>query len=406
MSIEKFSKQDILDDIYFIDFLNSRPLEPGSIKSYIVRLKDYCNFTRMSPTELIEEAKKEQIDRVWPSDRKIRRRLNTYTRDMEQRLEPSTVKKAVSLLKGFYHEFNIETFSIKTRKPISSDYEDLPTMDEIKQAVRNAKTRDKALILLHLSSGLSANEVLNLKYADFLKAIDTPGDTHINKLRDYISDTTIPSWRLRRGKTKGEKFTTFSSPESTYAIVDYLEERGYECEWLFTPQKYCKRIKDNTYISIFSRINDKHGFGLIEKETQNRFTSHQLRRVFATNLEKAKVDQTKINYMLGHQDKEINKAYFKKDPESIKEDYIAGLDSITVLSKIEHVKFKDAEVQKVLSELKSLKQRDELQRHVIQKKEKEIGELTERITAVEKKLTPEEAATGIIEIFKDSKKNK
>lgn len=364
-----YTRKDILKDEFVLDFFNSRPLKIGTKNNYISRIKNYCNFTGKLPKDLILEAEKEQDEGIRSRNRKIKKHLNSFTRYLEEQdYSPVTIKQYISDLKAFYHEYDIEVQKVRVAQYILSGVRDLPTMKEIKKVVRSANTRDKAIVLLHLSSGMTINELSNLTYSNFLEAIEAPEYTKIEQLRDLITSTTIPRWILRRGKT-GYEYTTFSSPESTLAIVDYLEERKYECKWLFPSKGNCAKINITSYMGIFQRLNDKNNLGFKENGKSRRFTSHQLRRVFATNLSGAGVDRSKVNYMLGHKEDPTIEAYFKNNPDKIKMDYISGLDSITI-NKIQVIKFDDPKVKEIQTEVAELKRQLALQKKVINQMER------------------------------------
>lgn len=94
-------------------------------------------------------------------------------------------------IKTFYHFFDIETPKINLKPENPPRRDDLPTIDEIKKALRNINTRDKALILLHLSSGMAENEVRELKTKNFIEAIGIPKNTPLDELRSTIKENPI-----------------------------------------------------------------------------------------------------------------------------------------------------------------------------------------------------------------------
>jgi len=59
-----FSDKDILKDEHVTRFVNNRNLRPKSIKVYKNTIKNYCNFTGLSPSQLLKKADKEQDMRI------------------------------------------------------------------------------------------------------------------------------------------------------------------------------------------------------------------------------------------------------------------------------------------------------------------------------------------------------
>jgi len=101
----------------------------------------------------------------------------------------------------------------------------------VKKLVTVADHRNRAIILLQLSSGLSSSDIRVLKYRDFLQALQLPVTRKVNvesvieELSNADDDEELIGWwHLKRYKTAVE-FTTFNSPESTRAILDYLDWR-------------------------------------------------------------------------------------------------------------------------------------------------------------------------------------
>lgn len=365
----KLTTQDILDDPYFQEFLDSSPLKQRSKDLYTLFMKNYSNYVKKTPTEIIDEAEKEQEDGVRSRKRSIKKYLNGFARYMEKRkYSPITVRRTIGLNKSFYLFFDIDVPKIRTIPHVPSTIRDLPTLDEIKKVFRTASTRDRALILFHLSSGMGRNEVTNLKYADFLDAIKAPSRTPVENVRDFISEKSIPTFIIKRGKVNNYEYVTFISPEATEATVDYLEERKNESEWLFANNDG-KKFPKRTYDDIFERLNDKNKLGFKSNGKARRLTSHQLRRCFSSNLLGAGVDKNKIDFMMGHRASQIAEAYFKIKPEELKKEYIKGLDSITV-NRVNIVDFESEKVQEMKEEMNELKNKVEMQNKEIQLQKK------------------------------------
>lgn len=73
-----FSDKDILEDEYVINFTTSRNLKLNSIKIYKNCLKNYCNYTGLTPTQLIDEADQEQDNEIKQKNRKIKTYLQGF----------------------------------------------------------------------------------------------------------------------------------------------------------------------------------------------------------------------------------------------------------------------------------------------------------------------------------------
>jgi translation initiation factor 2B subunit (eIF-2B alpha/beta/delta family) len=166
-------------------------------------------------------------------------------------------------------------------------------------------------------------------------------------------------------------YVTFNSPESTYAILDYLLERvrtNKKINRLQDPlfvSHYNKILGKQTHTELFRQINDKCGFGKRNKK-RNFFTSHMLRKLFTTSLYKAKVDELPINWMLGHKINSITESYFKADIKHLKNYYIQAMDHLT----IEKVKMRRIGSDEVKEIVKELDKKDEEIKNILQEQEK------------------------------------
>lgn len=361
---KNYSTKDILKDELVKEYIESTPLSKETIRAYGQHIRNFCNFLDTTPTEIIEKYEAEQDAAVKSRKRSVKRDLNGFSRFLEEQdYAPLTISRHIGGVKSFLKFFDIDTPRIKTAPVRSSTIKDLPTMEDVKLTLKYSNARDRAIILLHISSGMSKREIIDLLYSDFTEAINAPINAPIEDLRNYIDDHTIPTFIIGRQKVRDFEFVTFCSPETTFAIVEYLEERGSMREALFTTNRG-KKLSQRTYDAIFSRLNDRCKFGKKRNGKARKFTSHQLRRLFASNMLGEGIKKEQIDFMMGHVMDPTSAAYFKAKPEKLKAEYIKGLNSVT-FAEITVVEFLDEETQKMREELKDVKMELELQRKVI-----------------------------------------
>lgn len=369
-----YMTEDILEDECVDEFISSCPIKEITAKGYILYLKNYANYLKKLPSEMILEAEREQDTGVKSRRRSIKKYLNGFANYMKKnKYSPLTIGRTISGVKSFYIFFDIAVPRIRTEPAVPSTIRDLPTMDEIRKVVRSASTRDKAIVLLHLSSGFGRAEVMSLRYVDFLEAIGLSTSTPIDLIRDKMKKNIIPTFIMGRVKMNSYEYISFCSPEAVEAIIDYLEEREDRSEWLFTNAEGGV-IAKRTYVGIFERLNDRNKLGLRKNKKSRRFTSHQLRRVFASNLLGAGVPKERIDFMLGHREDKISEAYFKTNPEELKKEYIKGLNSIT-LNKINIIDFESDEVKRMKEDFEEMKQKLEFQNKELALQKKVIKQL-------------------------------
>jgi hypothetical protein len=158
-----------------------------------------------------------------------------------------------------------------------------------------------------------------------------------------------------------------------------LEDRGYECEYLFTGRD-CNQLHEGTHHDIFRRINDKSNFGLQENGKHRKLTSHQLRRCFGTFLLRARMDKDKIDFMLGHEDTRTRSAYFKEDPEFLKEEYMKAMQAVS----LEKIKVRYLTDKRLLELEEKYEAREAENQAKFKEKDSEIAELKARLVEVER----------------------
>ena len=376
---------DISTDPRFIEFLQSRPLKPMSIRNYTYDLSKYVEFTGLTLTELITEAEKEEDERLRMRSRKIKTYLLGFREHLiNQDLSNSHIQHIFTTVRTFYSEFEIELPRIKLilKSRQKETINDIPTRDHIQIALENSNRKMRAIILLMLSSGMGRGEVLSLKYSDLLRSIHD--DIKISKsdvlnvgvLTDLVTEKLneniliVPSWNIHRVKT-GMLYSTFCTSECLTAILKYLSDYPPHSlnDPLFRTAKTSEGLKPNTFLTYFWNLNKKCGFGQTDRIIF--FHSHALRKYFATTLFKNKIPQIVVDWLLGHKIDNTSEAYFKADTKALKEQYITCIPDLSIEDTEVHT-YESPEFVEIKEEMSFLKK--EVQ-HL-----RELNELKEPIT--------------------------
>lgn len=361
------SKEDILNDEEFKDFLRAKNIKDSTVRSYIIRLRPYCNFHNMQLSELIEEAEEEQdLGKTKIRRRRVNKRIGEYIDYLESEgKSPQTIRTYFDSIKAIYSFCEIKLGQIGLPK-VDNDktFDKLITLDDVEVAVKEANTRDRAIILLILSSGLSRKDIRLFTYRDFLKAINSYTHTStylsIDEVVEIIEkeESVIPTWRGRRRKNN-IPYITFSSPESTRAILSYLKFRQgtpHDVTSEDSPLFSLIHNMEGTFLSekgygrIFTTLNNRLSFGY-KPNGFIRFSSHELRRIFATQCEIAGVRHLSSERFLGHKIDNVTGAYYKVDEDTLRNEYLKVLPYIT-FDKVKRIKVEDLEVTKLRAELK------------------------------------------------------
>ncbi|MGB9937416.1 MAG: hypothetical protein ACPK7O_06820 [Methanobacterium sp.] len=394
----KFNPKQIEQDSQFKEFLRDRPVGEKSKKEYVHRMRLFCNFVGKSPYGLIKEAEKEEDIGIRMKNRKIRKYLYDFRDHLkEEDKSINTISSCLSTIKGFYSTLEVEVprCPIATKTEINRSLDEkIPTKEHIRQAITTCNPRNKAIILLMSSSGFGASETVNLTYGDFLKAISEYMDydeTDINKIAEKLKNRTdlIGVWRTRRYKTQ-RFFSGFSSPESTIALIDYLQTRVRKYGDLKKESSlfdsYNFPMSKEALIAFFERLNDNLEWGFVGK--QRFFRSHALRKYFTSTCYAKGMEYGKIKLMLAHKLSRLDGAYFKINVDDLKKDYMKVIEDLSI-EKIKVKKVTTPEYDELLKDSKIKDKEINLLRAQIKKQEErhktEMAKITERVDHIEER---------------------
>jgi site-specific recombinase XerD len=360
-----FETTDIKNDPYVKDFLRSRRIRDTTKVAYVERLTSFCNYINKNPTDLIDEAEEEQDKGIKSRKRTIRQYfLDFIEHEEKEGKSHHTIKARVELAKSFYHSFDIETPKFSLNYPnVNRSFNEIPTLDHIREIIKICGLRDTAIILLMLSSGMGGAEIRHLTYNDFINSIEEYLDladedkVNINKVAHQIRGLNeeigpIGTWKISRFKT-GMPYITFNSPESVLSIIDYLLERELKNKGvkslddpLFV-SSHKNQISKQGFVFIFRRINDNAGLGFAKDKNRRFFTSHMPRKIFTSTLYSQGVDKTRVDWFLGHKIPPITESYFKTNVEDLKKSYMEIVEHLT-LQKIKIKTIKTPEYDQLL----------------------------------------------------------
>lgn len=379
--------RNIENDPCVKDFIRSRRLRDSTKMMYLIRINQYSQFIGKTPAELIDEAEEEQDHGIKSRKRKIKGYILDYVEELKKNKSDRTIRGHLDTIFSFYKAFDVDTPHLRNIVPTNKEnlsFDELPDLKHIKQAVKACNIRDRAIILLHFSSGMGASELRNLTCKDFITSIDEYLDLddidkeNLFKVAVNLKDKKdlVGTWKIRRYKTD-MPYITFNSPESTLAIVDYIFYR-YKMnkpiksidDFLFTTQDNVK-ITSGSHQKLFMRLNDRVGFGH-RTEKRRFFTSHMLRKLFTTSLYKAGVDKLAIDWMLGHKINPVTEAYFKTNEEDLKRNYMKVVHYLT-LEKVKVRRMESNEVKDIVrdldkkeEEIRMLRQENEITRKIVE----------------------------------------
>lgn len=360
------------DEEIILNFCKERHLKKSSTNAYLTAAKMYCKINNETFENLIHEAEIEEQNNIpWKTSKLKKRLLNFRNVLMEQYLS-NTVRGYTSRIYTLYYEgFDIEIGKlpkINTRnvlKPRPISFQDLPDEKLLKQVVGMVNPLMKAIILFMSSSGCARRETINISIRDFIDATkEYHNQTDIYKVMNILKnrEDVVPSWHLKRQKTN-KYYSTFSSPESTTAILQYLFSEERE----LTMDSKLFDISPQYLITNFEIINNQLGLG--KAGSYNRFRSHMLRKFHASQLYNDGLSMDEIDELQGRGKDQTRTSYFLEDPNRLREKYIEHMNAVTINLDVNNLDIKSPEYIKL--ETENIEKEKQIQKYEEEKKKQD-----------------------------------
>ena len=176
-----------------------KKISPKRIDTYDLVFREIHELTGLTPTQIIEIAKKEEkpfitedglVDIIDINDRRITQIQYEY--DAELRNNPKngrTPSEKTLRLKGSTYRSFLKEFDILLPKPIEYDIpkkqvrdDEIPSWEDVQKAMTLAKSpRDKAAIAFAATTGIRVSDIVGFKIKDFVKACSiyfNPNEEH------------------------------------------------------------------------------------------------------------------------------------------------------------------------------------------------------------------------------------
>lgn len=379
---------EISEDPKMIYLLEKRDLKKRTAESYLTHIRRYCEFNEMTPTELIEEARTEQVKFEWMDQRKLPIRLMKFHKHIEPNFTYKTRKLSMGIVRTFYNEFEIVLPKIKVKESPDEKRESkeqkIPTIEHIRDAVENSNPKYGAMILLLATSGMSKNEMKHLTLKDYYQSLgmEEYDPSIIRELNEHVPSNTIPTFdKIIRRKT-GVEYTTFCTPEAMKYINKYLKREYRNKEppedpetKLFIPFQMEKNnsgmISDQSIAIYFRKLNTKLEWGKSGRFIF--FHPHTLRRFFATTLTTKRVSELYSHWLLGHKIDPVTEAYFKSDPESLKREYRRLIPYLSIKDTSVEV-IEDDQVREMKNEMAEIRRENKELRDAVTEMERKRAE--------------------------------
>jgi len=196
------------------------------------------------------------------------------------------------------------------------------TSEGVLKFIESARShRDRALIACAYQSGLSVSDLLELNYGDVKNQLFEP-------------PIVIP---MNRVKT-GVEFRAMFGEDACVYLDLYLKSRIdlKDDSPLFASEGSLayndERVEDSTIHDVFRKLADKNQID--GNGTRNSATIHSLRTSFISNLSKVGMNRAMVEYLAGHNLKNIDKTYLNYSDEDLREAYLQYFHAISLGKKI------------------------------------------------------------------------
>ncbi len=278
-----------LDD-YFIFLKTEKKLGNSTIESYKLDLNSFYNY-------FIKDLKDISVEDILK-----------YLSDLKKELNPKSVNRHISALKGFYN-YLVEEKIIKTSPleniSVLKTERNLPkylTISEVDTLlnfplVTAFDYRNKAMLEVMYATGLRVSELVSLEYSN----VDL-----------YNSIIRV------KGKGKKERIVPIGETASFY-LNKYMEEYRNA---LLKKQSY-----NELFLNNHGKPITRNGFNFIlenirvKTKIEKKLTPHVLRHSFATHLLEGGADIRSIQEMLGHENISTTNIYTHVVNEILRENY-------------------------------------------------------------------------------------
>jgi len=366
-------------------FLNLKEWKKSTKQKYIRDLTLYVQSTGKSPSELIQEAKKEQVKFDWMDERSLPKYFNDFIEFLKDRgLTDYSKKLTVANVKTFYHSFEIQTPK-KTVSGVPESYyilyEDLPQHDAIRKVISLSNAQYRALFSFMASSAMNYSDATSISVRELILAVNyyfkiTKQDYHVKDIDGLYEihekvKGIVPVWRMWRFKTN-KHHITFSSPESFNFIIDYFTEQPPASEDVPIFRKYKKQtiIKYRALNVYLHSLNRKLGWKDKKIGTFGFVTSKSFRTFFANEMEDAEVYYKHIRLMMGHKQPGVTQNYFKSKAPKMLQSYLNGVHRLTFLEEVTVIDNTDVIVKEMEEKYETSEQKreEEKERHLEKEK--------------------------------------
>ncbi|MCD4841191.1 MAG: site-specific integrase [Methanosarcinales archaeon] len=309
-------------------FLTGIEAKPKTREAYKLRLNLFFNSLGIDARKLIDENNEDIRNARLPTERRVFHYLNKYNSFLQgKNYSANTYSGHKSTVRSFLNFYDIQipnSFKkTKRARSLPENSNRFLQREQVKRILEHTtRVRNKAIVLIMATSGISRNEILNLKVG--MVSFD---------------ENNIGTIKLRRGKVEHDYYT-FISPEAIEILKEYWSERERtgklkKDDWAFTTLDFNKQLSERAFHKMFQKINDKAGYEPGSKQNLSEIRGHALRKFFSSTMQRDGMVKDDVDWLLGHIPNHMDIAYFgDAEIERLKKEYIKHLPAIIFKEEI------------------------------------------------------------------------
>jgi hypothetical protein len=308
----------------------------GSKKSYRTVFNKYTAFHNMSLCDLLAEAITEQENHTPENRLSIYDRIISFRDYLIENHIGSTIANSISKIKTFYHYNRV---TLPFIPPLNNKYiiknnaisfEDLPTKDELRLALKFADDNLKLWILVMISSGTTRCEAKSMTNQTFFEGTKAyHKKDNFQDAMKYLTrkNNVVCTCKLIRQKTD-KPYYTFLNPECVQKIAKVkLKQEDFD----LTSPLLKHELNHVNY--KFKKLNEYLGFG--EAGGFARLRPHMLRKFNSTYLNQGSLDgdllaMDSVDMLHGRGKNKTREVYYKDNPDFLKLEYIKVMSNISL----------------------------------------------------------------------------
>ncbi|MCC7560613.1 MAG: site-specific integrase [Methanobacterium sp.] len=286
------------------------------------------------------------ISQIELMDRKVTLNLLRYKKFLiDDGKAPSTINLNFAAIKSFYKAFQIilpEIVMDKGDLGLEKNQGKRLKKKDILKMIGVASPRERALIYLMALSGMGQQEARNLTIKVLLDSASEAIDVDMKSLDDLYSHEELVLKEvliltIRRKKVK-YRHQTFSPPEVTRELINYLKERCYGrnenirvhsiYDKIFV-NKHGGELSCDSIVTNFRRTGQEAGFTK-ENGSYSFWRSHAMRKYFISKIINKTGEKIIADYMAGHKISEQDRTYWMANPDDLKKLYLRTLPLLSI----------------------------------------------------------------------------